>query len=95
MSKRKAKTYTAEYKARVALAAIKGDHTINEISSKYGVHSTQINRWKQQALTQIKAGFSDGRKQKSDDNQTKIDELYRQIGELSHENTFLKKRVWD
>lgn len=49
MSKKKAKSYTAEYKAKVALEAIRGDLTINEISTKYGVHATQINRWKQEA----------------------------------------------
>ncbi|MBU2545523.1 MAG: transposase, partial [Gammaproteobacteria bacterium] len=48
----KKRVFTAEFKSRVALEAIKGDLTINEITSKYGVHSTQVARWKQQALMQ-------------------------------------------
>ena len=58
MPAKKNKSYTAEFKAKVTLDAIKGDLTINEISSKYGVHSTQINRWKQQALSSLKTCFN-------------------------------------
>ena len=95
MSKKKAKSYTAEYKAKVALEAIRGDLTINEISTKYGVHATQINRWKQEALLSIKSSFS-GKGQKAEMGEQKlIDDLYRQIGQLSCENDFLKKRVWE
>lgn len=95
MSKKKAKSYTAEYKAKVALEAIRGDLTINEISTKYGVHATQINRWKQEALLCIKSSFS-GKGQKAEMGEQKlIDDLYRQIGQLSCENDFLKKRVWE
>lgn len=95
MSKKKAKSYTAEYKAKVALEAIRGDLTINEISTKYGVHATQINRWKQEALLSIKSSFS-GKGQKAEiSDQKLIDDLYRQIGQLSCENDFLKKRVWE
>lgn len=60
---KKKKSYTAEFKARVALDCIRGDLTINEITSKYGVHSTQINRWKQQAMASIKTCFT-GKQQK-------------------------------
>ena len=94
MSKKKAKTYTAEFKSKVALDAIRGDLTINEISSKYGVHSTQINRWKVQALSSVKVSFN-GKKQKSEQSEQKlIDDLYRQIGQLTCENEFLKKSAW-
>lgn len=62
---KKKKSYTAEFKARVALDCIRRDLTINEIATKYGIHSTQINRWKQQALTAIKSGFT-GKQQKLD-----------------------------
>ena len=47
---KKAKQYSAEEKAKVALEAIKGESTIAQISSKYGVHATQIARWKQEAI---------------------------------------------
>ena len=53
MTTQKAKTYSAEFKAKVAIDAIQGDLTLSQISSKYAVHSTQITRWKQQALNAI------------------------------------------
>jgi len=95
MSKKKARTYSAEFKAKVALEAIRGDLTVNEISKKFGIHSTQINRWKPQALASLKASFN-GKQQKADsDNQKLTDDLYRQIGQLTCENEFLKKSVWE
>ena len=86
--------YSAEYKARVALDAIRGDLTINEISSKYKVHSTQIKRWKQAALTSIKSGFSIKNHKEKESVEQLSDELYKQIGQLKCENDFLKKSVW-
>lgn len=93
MGKKKPKTYTAEFKARVALDAIRGDLTMNEISTKYGVHSTQIQRWKQQALAGLKAGFTGKHERAEHDQQKLVDDLYRQIGQLTHENEFLKKTM--
>lgn len=94
MSKKKAKKYTAEFKAKVALEAIRGDLTINQISTKYGVHSTQINRWKNQALSSLKSAFTGKAEKEQLSEQELIDSLYRQIGQLSCENEFLKKSVW-
>lgn len=94
MSTKKPQNYTMEFKAKVALEAIKGDSTLNEISKKYGLHATQINRWKQQALAGIKTNFK-GKQQKAElDHQNLIDNLYRQIGQLTCENEFLKKSLW-
>lgn len=95
MSQQKQRNHTAEFKAKVALEALRSDLTINEISKKYSVHATQINRWKQQALISIKTGFN-GKQQKTEmDHQRLTDDLYRQIGQLSCENGFLKKSVWE
>lgn len=95
MSTKKPRSYTAEFKAKVALEMIRGELTINEISKKYGVHATQINRWKQQALAGIKTSFS-GKQEKAEIGQQKLtDDLYRQIGQLTCENEFLKKSVWE
>lgn len=91
----KKKSYTAEFKARVALECIRGDLTINEISSKYGVHSTQINRWKQQAMAFIKSGFTGKFEKLDQSDQQLMDKLYQQIGQLKCENDFLKKSVWE
>jgi transposase len=57
MSKQR-KIYSAEFKAKVALAAIKGQHTINEIASTYSVHPNQVTQWKKQALAAIPDSFS-------------------------------------
>lgn len=95
MRSKKPKNYTTEFKAKVALEAIRGDLTLNEISKKYSVHSTQINRWKQQALQSIKSGFN-GKQEKANLNEQRtIEDLYRQIGQLACENDFLKKSVWE
>ena len=94
MARKGAKTYTSEYKAKVALDAIRGDLTINEISSKYGVHSTQINRWKQQALASLKLAFNGKQEKAAQSNELLVDDLYRQIGQLTCENEFLKKSMW-
>ena len=94
MSKKKAKTYTSEFKAKVALEALRCDLTLNEITGKYGIHSTQINRWKQQALLSIKSSFTGKSEKSTQSEQQVIDDLYREIGQLSCENNFLKKSVW-
>jgi transposase len=88
MRTKKQKNYTSEYKAKVAVEAIRGDLTINEISKKYSVHSTQINRWKQQVLLTIKTSFNGKHEQASQSDQKIIDDLYRQIGQLTCENDF-------
>ena len=95
MAKKKAKTYTVEFKSKVALEAIRGDMTTNQISKKYGIHTTQINRWKQQALTGIKGSFNNATQKAEKDNQKIVNDLYRHIGQLTCENEFLKKSVWE
>lgn len=93
MSKKK-KSYTSEFKARVALDCIRGDLTINEISTKYGIHSSQINRWKQQAMESIKSGFAGKQERSAKSEQQLENQLYQEIGKLKCENDFLKKSVW-
>ena len=87
------KQYTAADKMKVALEAIRGELTIAQISSKYGVHCTQISKWKKHALDLIQQGFSNNTKTKNyDDNSELIDKLYKQIGKLSTECEWLKKK---
>ena len=78
----------------MALDSVRGDLTMNEISTKYSVHSTQINRWKQQALLSIRTSFTGKQEKSAQSEQQLIDDLYTQIGQLSCENDFLKKSAW-
>jgi len=87
----KQKTYATEFKAKVALDAIRGELTINQITSKHGIHSTQVHRWKQQALCAIKEAFCSKAKKNE---QESTEHLYTQIGQMKVELDFLKKSVW-
>ncbi len=88
----KRKQHTAAFKAQVALAAVKGDRTINELASHYGVHPTLIHGWKKHLLAGAEAVFANGSKAVSlaDDHQS---ELYEQIGRLKMELEWLKKKA--
>jgi len=80
-------------KTRIALEAIKGELTVNQITSKFGVHGTQIQRWRQQALENIKLGFQGKRSLEPSSNEGLVDELYKEIGRQKVELEWLKKRV--
>lgn len=88
------KQYSAAEKTKIALEAIKGELTVAQISSKYGVHATQISKWKQQAIESMQVGFNSKRGSSSveDDQSQLVDKLYRQIGKLSTECEWLKKK---
>jgi transposase len=87
----KRKKFSAAEKFRIALEAIKGELTIAEISAKYRVHATQINKWKKQALDYLATAFADKLKPQ-EHHEEKFAELYQQIGQLKVENDFLKKK---
>ena len=87
------KRHSAETKAKVALEAIKGQKTANELAAEYGVHPTQIAQWKKQLLDELPEVFSSrqGRKEKAEEALTAS--LYQQIGQLTMELEWLKKKV--
>jgi len=87
------KIHSADFKTRVALAAIKGQHTINEIASQYGVHPTQVMAWKKQALEAIPDSFSARRARHAQDDEGLKAQLYQQIGQLKVELDWLKKKA--
>ncbi len=89
--KNKRTRHSAEFKAKVALEAAKEIHTLNELSSKYGVHQGQISLWKKQLL-EGSTGIFSSQKKKNDD-VSKFDALYRQIGEVTVERDWLKKKL--
>ena len=86
------KRHNAEFKTKVALAAIRQEKTINELTSQYGVHSTQIHNWKKQALSIIPQAFSRQTAREQQDHQSQIDELHRQLGQVIAERDWLKKK---
>ena len=89
---KKRRKYPKELKARVALEAIKGEKTIAEISSEYEVHSNMVTKWKKQ----LKDNMSDifiRKNEQEPDSEKKIDNLYKEIGRVQVENTWLKKKL--
>jgi len=84
--------HDAAFKARVALEALKGEKTIVQISSEYGVHPNQIRQWRQKLLEDLPQLFSDRRKKSERDGEELLSELYRQIGQLKVELDWLKKK---
>ncbi len=87
------KTYSPNFKSKVALEAIKGDKTMAEISSIYEVHRVQVQKWKQIALESMSHVFSSNKAKESQDSAKLTDELYKQIGQLKVEVDWLKKKV--
>jgi transposase-like protein len=90
--KRERKRYDAGLKAKVAVEAIKGQRTINEIASAYGIHPHQVTQWKKQALEQLPEIFSNGRARSQQADEELRDQLYQQIGQLKVELDWLKKK---
>lgn len=86
------KKYGADFKAKVVIEVIRGVKTQSEITSEYGVHVSQIQRWKQQALEAIKNSFSQKKQRENKSHEVLIESLYKQIGQLSVENDWLKKK---
>src|SRR5918999_1653502 len=84
--------YSAEFKARVALEALKGHKTINELVSHYGVHPTQINKWKKHLQTELPQLFSNRHEKREQDHEALQAQLYQQIGQLKVELDWLKKK---
>ena len=91
MSKKRNK-YSAEFKAKVALAALKNEETVSELAARFGVHPTMINNWKRALLDGAADIFDKGHKTRKQ-NEAHVDELYRQIGRLQVERDFLSKKL--
>lgn len=91
MSKKR-KRHSPSFKAKVALAAIRGDKTISELASHFGVHPNQIHNWRRAALDGFPALF-DGTVKKSDrEIEALVAELYRKIGQMQVELDFLARK---
>ena len=89
----KRKQHSKEFKAKVALEALKGQKTVNEIAAVYEVHPRQINTWKKRAQSALPEIFSSGQDRAARQREAKEDRLYQQIGKLQVEVDWLKKKT--
>lgn len=87
--KKTRRKFSASFKAKVAIEAIKEQQTIHDLASKYEVQATQINTWKREFLDNAEAAFTTNKVRINDDSKEK--ELYSKIGELQIQVDFLKK----
>ena len=91
MSKKRV-CHSEQFKAKVALAAVRGDKTLGELAQQFQVHPTQISTWKQHLLDRVPELFADRRK-KHEEPRISTDALYQQIGQLSMELSWLQKKT--
>ena len=87
------KSYTAEFKAKVALAALRGDSTANELAAQHGIHPTLVSNWKKALLDGAAGLFAEPGKPAKDADQPDPAELFEQIGRLKMELGWLEKKT--
>ena len=86
--------FSAAFKAKVALEAIKGQRTMAQLAAEQQVHPSQITAWKKQLLAAAQDIFSDRQGQDRQEQEELVAQLYQQIGQLKVEVDFLKKKLW-
>ncbi len=86
------KTFTAKFKAKVALEAVKGERSLAELASRYEVHATQIGLWRKALVEGLPDVFSDRRRKKAKNEQVEKSQLFEEIGRLKFELDWLKKK---
>ena len=88
MTRRPRRNHSAAFKAKVALAALKGDRTMSELSQQFDLHPNQIKQWKDQLLENV-SGVFEGGAQTEPSPAVDVKELHAEIGQLALENDFL------
>jgi len=91
MSKTKRKRYSAEFKAKVALEALKGEKTVSELATRFGIHPNQVGDWKRQAVEGLTEVFTGKTDHNDAAHEAQIKELHAKIGQLTVERDFLGK----
>jgi len=91
MGAAKRRAHSPEFKAKVALEAIRGEKTLSELASQFGVNVNQISKWKKEALEGMSDIFSGKKKNKEVSTQKEIERLHAKIGELVVERDFLER----
>lgn len=91
MGKVTRKRYGADFKAKVALEAIKGEQTVAELAAKYSIHPTMITTWKKQAIEGMSSTFSNKPAKEAETNAAEMERLHAKIGQLVVERDFLSK----
>ncbi len=87
----KRRRFSADFKAKVALEALRGDRTIQEIATRHKVHPNQVSQWKKQAVDGLGDVFSNGAEKVQADREGEIHNLHAKIGQLTVERDFLEK----
>lgn len=91
MSTTRRKRYSAEFKTKIALEAIRGEQTINELASRHELHPNMITTWKRQAIENMAAVFSGAKERNGKSDEAQIKDLHAKIGQLTVERDFLAK----
>ena len=93
MEKKSRRKFSADFKAKVALEAIRERHTVEELARKHELHPTQINTWKKEFLSKAVAVFEAANPEKDTEKEAETEKLYAKIGQLKMENDWLKKKL--
>jgi len=87
------KNHSKEFKAKVALAALKGDKTMAELSSEFGVHAAMITRWRNEAKEGLAGIFGKNDRKEVREYKEKVEDLYKTIGRIQVENDWMRKNL--
>ena len=91
--KKTRRRFSANFKAKVAIAALNNTKTLTELSEEFEVHPVQISKWKTELLKNANGVFTGEKRSQEEKDAKKVDELYRQIGQLKVENVWIKKKI--
>ena len=89
----KRRKFTKEFKAKVAVEAVKGQRTVNELAAEFGVHPSQIGLWKKQLFQAVPEVFGSGKDREAERLEAERDHLYKKVGQLQVEVDWLKKNI--